>query len=113
MNKDQSGDNAAIALPINEGGIEIKGEGTRRLDGSRIAVLNGWIISMLGIALYCYAMLGSGEAVDPFSSILERGWVGGGAIALLVIGVLLWIYGGVTFLLEVEKNAPEGYDPSF
>ena len=83
-----------------------------KTDKSRTAILNGWIISMLGIVLYCLAMLGDSVA-DPFSSILERGWAGGATISLLAIGVLLWLYGAVTFLQEVEHDSPDDWGSTF
>jgi hypothetical protein len=107
MNSEGSVDNPAVARPSSKEAVEIRGNVARRLISSRNAVLNGWIISMLGIVLYCFAMLSGGEPDDPFSSILERGWMGAGAIAFLLVGVLLWFYGAMTFLGEVENNTPD------
>ncbi len=113
MNNERPDNNPAVAIPISKGPIEIKSVAARWLGSGRNAVLNGWLISMLGIVLYCFAMLGGSADVDPFSSILERGWMGAGAIALLVVGMLLWLYGAITFLREVEEKGPGGCGPSF
>lgn len=107
MNSEGSVDSPAVARPSAKEAVEVKGNVARRLVSSRNAVLNGWIISMLGIVLYCFAMLSGGEPDDPFSSILDRGWMGTGAIAFLLVGVLLWFYGAMTYLGELEKNSPE------
>lgn len=82
------------------------------LTPGRIAVLNGWIIAMLGIVLYCLAMLGGDPAAD--GTLLQRGWMGSGAIVLLIMGVSLWLYGAYTFLQELEDHpAQEDDGPSF
>ncbi len=82
------------------------------LTPGRIAVLNGWIIAMLGIVLYCLAMLGGDPVADD--TLLQRGWMGSGAVVLLIMGVLLWLYGAYTFLQELEDHpAQEDDGPSF
>lgn len=76
-----------------------------KLEKSRIAILNGWIISMLGVACYCFAMLGNETTADPFSSIFERGMIGWAAVIFTVIGLGLWLTGCLTYLWESEQMA--------
>ncbi len=100
---------------VSPSGIAITPEKTedqaRFLTPGRIAVINGWIIAMLGIVLYCAAMLGGAPGLD--GALLQRSWMGSGAIILLGMGVLLWFYGAYTFLQEIEDAPGEEDGPSF
>lgn len=58
-------------------------------DRSRIAILNGWILSMIGIVAYCVAMLDDTKTVNPYASIFERGLWGWAAVIFLIAGVAL------------------------
>lgn len=74
------------------------------LDIGRVNVFVGWIVAMVGIVLYCVALFGE-DPSEPFGSILDHGWVGGTALALMATGVLQWIYGAVFFLRELERGS--------
>jgi hypothetical protein len=87
-------------------------QSTRRLEKSRIAILNGWIIAMIGVACYCVAMLGNETRTDPFSSIFERGMTGWAAVLFTTIGLGLWLVGCVGYLKESEQVADQEDDCS-
>ncbi|MEN9355882.1 MAG: hypothetical protein RL695_53 [Pseudomonadota bacterium] len=72
----------------------------------RLAILTGWLISMFGIVLYCLTML-SGVHGSEVLTIQEGGWKGMAALLLLVTGVLLWFYGAVASLRELEWQEPQ------
>lgn len=78
--------------------------GKNMAETSRIAIFNGWILSMLGIVAYCLAMLGSIPEYSPYSTLFERGWIGSAAASLLIVGVSLWVYGTVTFLRDMRVD---------
>lgn len=75
----------------------------QKIERGRIAIFNGWILSMIGIVFYCFAMLSNETEADPFSSIFEHGLTGWAAIIFMVIGVGLWLKGSVTYLKESEQ----------
>jgi hypothetical protein len=56
-------------------------------------------------------MLGGAPGLD--GALLQRSWMGSGAIILLGMGVLLWFYGAYTFLQEIEDAPGEEDGPSF
>lgn len=76
---------------------------TRRLERSRTTILYGWLIAMIGIVCYCFAMLSNETSIDPYSSIFERGLMGWAALLLMLVGVCLWFMGSFTFLQMSEQ----------
>lgn len=77
-------------------------------DHSRVAILNGWILSMVGIVFYCLAMLDDSSAGTPYATIFERGLYGWAAVTFLIIGASLWMRGALVFLRDVEhSNLPD------
>ena len=79
--------------------------GKDETEKSRIAILNGWIFSMLGIIAYCLAMLETPPEYSIYSSLLERGWMGSAAASFLIVGVGLWLYGTFTFLRDARGDS--------
>lgn len=87
---------------------QLPSQSAERIESSRMAVLYGWLISMIGIVFYCFVMLDSDSSIDPYSTVLERGLLGWAAILFILVGVGLWLMGTVNYLKESEQS-PE-YD---
>lgn len=80
---------------------------TRWKESGRLAILLGWLVSMFGIVLYCLATLNGGTDHET-PTLLDGGWKGQMALLLLVMGVLLWLYGAVKSLWELEQQETQG-----
>lgn len=77
---------------------------------SRLTVLCGWLVAMLGVALYCSLLLMT-PAITPDAGLLAYGWPGSLALTLLSVGVMLWLYGAASFL-QAADQAPDDKTPT-
>ncbi len=114
MNKDNLSRTQIRATPSSLGSTSRQGKCQEKvfLTPGRIAVINGWLIAMLGVALYCAATLWGG--VNDDSHFSGQGWMGTGALVLLGLGVGLWFYGAYLFLQDMDALPPdEGEENSF
>lgn len=66
-------------------------------------VIVGWLISMLGVAAYCVAMLDSSAMIDSTSSLFQRGPMGIVALPLLITGTICWFIGAFKLLTELSR----------
>lgn len=91
-------------FPLAPAREDPKERSRRRVEWSRKAILNGWIISMISIVAYCWAMLGDDNHA---ASLFEHGLIGWGAVSFFLIGVGLWLSGSVVFLSEANRFPEE------
>lgn len=82
----------------------------QRLERSRKTILWGWIISMIGIVLYCLVMSSGDQQADLPSALAARGGVGWLAFIVIIIGVGVWCTGCVGFVKESELATPDSDD---
>lgn len=80
-----------------------------RSEHGRRAILAGWLVTMLGIALYIAAMSRAGEHADILDALVNQGPLGWLAGALMLTGVLLWFVGNYACLQDLTEM-PRGAD---
>ncbi len=72
------------------------------LERSRKTILYGWIISMIGIVIYCFVMSNGDQQPDLPSTLA--------AIIVILIGVGLWFTGCVRFLNDAAGSSTDPVD---
>ncbi len=72
-----------------------------RGEQGRRAILAGWVVTMLGIALYILAMSRAGENADILDGLTGQGPVGWIAGLLMLAGVVTWLVGNYACLQEL------------
>ena len=72
-----------------------------RGDRGRRAILAGWLVTMLGIALYIAAMSRAGEHADIADALVHQGPLGWSAAALMLAGVVMWFVGNFACLQDL------------
>lgn len=80
---------------------------TRREWGRR-AILAGWIITMLGVVGYVFAMMRAGEDAGILQALASQGLLGWGSAVLLLGGVGTWIAGNLAFIRDLADLPPSG-----
>lgn len=83
---------------------------TKPAKKSRMLILYGWLIAMLGVLCYCFVMLANDTSTDPYSTIFERGLIGWTAILLLLVGLGLWLVGSVRFFNGAGQSGDDERD---
>ena len=79
----------------------------RRLEQSRKTILTGWIISMIGIVLYCFVMSSGDQTADLSTALAARGAIGWAAVTIIFIGLGLWFAGYVGFMKAADYLADD------
>lgn len=72
-----------------------------RGEQGRRAILVGWMVTMLGIALYIVAMSRAGANADMLEGLTGQGPLGWIAGALMLAGVVTWFVGNYACLQEL------------
>lgn len=80
---------------------------TRREWGRR-AILAGWIITMIGVVGYVFAMMRAGEEAGILEALVSQGLLGWGSAVLLLGGVGTWIAGNLAFIRDLADLPPSG-----
>ena len=71
----------------------------------RKAILAGWVITMLGVIGYVFAIMraGAGEDTSLLEALFSQGFLGWGSAVLLLRGVATWLAGNFAFVKEVVE----------
>lgn len=76
----------------------------------RKAILAGWIITMIGVVGYCFAMLRAPQDVGLLEALFTQGFLGWISAVLLLGGVATWIAGYLAFFraaAEEPRDEPD------
>ena len=104
MNSEQLSDtrfNPIASMSLDSSGAEQK-VSQGGLERSRKTILGGWVVSMIGIVIYCFVM-SNGDQQPDMSSVLA-------AVAVIFIGVGLWFVGCVRFMNDAANTTTETVD---
>ena len=69
----------------------------------RKAILSGFLISTLGMVIFCYVTLGDGLDADIYNSLFQNGVIGWAALLFLIMGVGVWFAGNIVLLKEGDR----------
>jgi hypothetical protein len=69
----------------------------------RKAILAGWIITMMGVVGYCFAMMRSDQSAGLLEALFSQGWLGWLSAVLILGGVATWLAGNYAFVREVVE----------
>ena len=72
-------------------------------DRGRRLILLGWVITMMGVALYCRAMFRAGPDTDLVEALSQNGIAGWGSVAFLALGIAVWGFGNVALLRDATR----------
>lgn len=75
-------------------------DAARGKDRGRRLILWGWLVTMVGVGGYCRAMFRSSADSDVLTALREAGLTGWGSIALIALGIAIWLFGNVALLKE-------------
>lgn len=101
---------AHTASPLTFAGARVD-EAAAKREWGRKAILAGWVVTMVGVVGYCFAMMRAGHQAGVLDALTTQGLLGWGSAALLVGGVALWLAGNLAFLREtMELPPPETED---
>lgn len=85
---------------------EVYAGAERRMRRGECLVITGFVLAMLGIAVYC---VGAGASEYLGASLLENPeWVIEAALGILGLGTLLWLVGLFGYLRAAMDSDPEG-----
>ena len=91
---------------------EVYASAERRMRRGERLVITGFVLAMLGIAVYCVACAGVSEYLG--ASLLENPeWAIEAALGILGLGTLLWLVGLFGYLRAAMDSDPEGPVHSF
>lgn len=104
MNKNETyashSDTVASSTPDSDGGEHQLSRA--RMERSRKTILCGWVISMIGIVIYCFVMSRGDQQADLPTALAARGGVGWAAVGIICIGLALWFAGYVGFMKSAD-----------
>ena len=69
----------------------------------RKAILAGWIITMVGVVGYCFAMMRAPQDTGLLEALFTQGFLGWSSAVLLLGGVATWMAGNFAFVREVVE----------
>jgi len=85
---------------------EVYASAERRMRRGERLVITGFVLAMLGIAVYC---VGAGASEYLGASLLENpAWAIEAALGILGLGTLLWLVGLFGYLRAAMDSDPEG-----
>jgi hypothetical protein len=73
----------------------------------RKAILAGWVITMLGVIGYVFAMMQAGQDTGLLEALFSQGFLGWLSAVLLLGGVATWLVGNYAFVREVVELPEE------
>lgn len=86
----------------------------RRMRRGKRLVISGFIVSVAGMIAYCLACFTAGMSANLATSLLENsGWLIRAALAVMGVGMLLWLVGSFLYLHGGMDSDPEGPDLYF
>ena len=74
---------------------------------ARWAILAGWLIALLGVICYVLAAIDAGEGADIMDAVTQEGAIGWASLALLTLGVAIWLFGNLTLIRHDSEPAED------
>jgi hypothetical protein len=75
----------------------------------RKAILAGWIITMIGVVGYVFAMLRADEQSGLLEALFSQGFLGWASAVLLLGGIATWLAGNLAFFrAAIDEPRDEG-----
>lgn len=97
------------AAPLSKADVYARAERQMRC-GKRL-VISGFVSAVAGIVAYCVVGLSAGVNPQAGSVFLESsGWLHGATLAIIGLGVLLWLAGSILYVNGGMDSDPDGPD---
>lgn len=80
-------------------------------DWGRKAILAGWIITMVGVVGYIFAMLRADQDAGLPEALFSQGFLGWASAVLLLGGVATWLAGNLAFFRTVVEESADEEEP--
>lgn len=80
-----------------------------RSERGRTLILWGWLVTMLGVGLYCREVFSLGPEADALDAITRSGVLGWSSAILAAAGIFLWFMGNLLYLhdaMDTPAAAP-------
>ena len=93
---------------------EVYARAERQMRRGKRLVISGFVVAAVGMVTYCVVGLSAGVNQQTGSAFLESsGWLHGATLAIIGLGMLLWLVGSILYVNGGMDSDPDGPDLYF